>query len=312
MRRGDLAVAETGSAAETTRLGSWSQRALHLARFSILLWLVDFALSIGSQLTLTNTPSRTMILLVISVVLESIAATLLAAAFCLASKKRVAILLPIVAVVAALLDGMVRIRALSDPSGIVPDYPQANVTWIGSAIVIWLYHLMIVALLILSNRRSLVIFTVLSIVVCLLGMIYIEVIGDDELAAAFFLLLFGLIALSATLNIAAFLEVGRFISKGRGEMHWLLRAIVSVIAGVLAPLSINCVVSLFGFDGFGVFFQIGLLILMLFTAASAVLIWEVLAKYCSTPPHRETRCRKCGYILRGLSEARCSECGEAI
>jgi drug/metabolite transporter (DMT)-like permease len=27
---------------------------------------------------------------------------------------------------------------------------------------------------------------------------------------------------------------------------------------------------------------------------------------------KETRCRKCGYILRGLSEPRCSECGEAI
>lgn len=27
---------------------------------------------------------------------------------------------------------------------------------------------------------------------------------------------------------------------------------------------------------------------------------------------RETRCRRCGYILRGLSEPRCSECGEDI
>ncbi len=26
----------------------------------------------------------------------------------------------------------------------------------------------------------------------------------------------------------------------------------------------------------------------------------------------ETRCRKCGYILRGISEPRCSECGEPI
>ena len=29
-------------------------------------------------------------------------------------------------------------------------------------------------------------------------------------------------------------------------------------------------------------------------------------------PHGETRCRKCGYILRGLTEPRCSECGERI
>ena len=26
----------------------------------------------------------------------------------------------------------------------------------------------------------------------------------------------------------------------------------------------------------------------------------------------ETRCRKCGYILRGLSEPRCPECGEPV
>ena len=26
----------------------------------------------------------------------------------------------------------------------------------------------------------------------------------------------------------------------------------------------------------------------------------------------ETRCRRCGYILRGLAEPRCSECGERI
>ncbi len=27
---------------------------------------------------------------------------------------------------------------------------------------------------------------------------------------------------------------------------------------------------------------------------------------------RETRCRKCGYVLRGISEPRCPECGERI
>ena len=26
----------------------------------------------------------------------------------------------------------------------------------------------------------------------------------------------------------------------------------------------------------------------------------------------ETRCRKCGYILRGITEPRCTECGERI
>ena len=30
------------------------------------------------------------------------------------------------------------------------------------------------------------------------------------------------------------------------------------------------------------------------------------------PRDTETRCRKCGYILRGISEPRCPECGERI
>jgi hypothetical protein len=29
-------------------------------------------------------------------------------------------------------------------------------------------------------------------------------------------------------------------------------------------------------------------------------------------PDEETRCRKCGYILRSITEPRCPECGERI
>lgn len=32
----------------------------------------------------------------------------------------------------------------------------------------------------------------------------------------------------------------------------------------------------------------------------------------TSPPLTDTLCRKCGYTLRGLSEPRCPECGEAI
>ena len=39
-----------------------------------------------------------------------------------------------------------------------------------------------------------------------------------------------------------------------------------------------------------------------------------IALYIATrgPRDPETRCRKCGYILRGISEPRCPECGERI
>ena len=35
-------------------------------------------------------------------------------------------------------------------------------------------------------------------------------------------------------------------------------------------------------------------------------------RYGPRPVDGETRCRKCGYILRGITELRCSECGEKI
>jgi hypothetical protein len=45
-----------------------------------------------------------------------------------------------------------------------------------------------------------------------------------------------------------------------------------------------------------------------------IVCWVILTRiYPPMPiPDPETRCRKCGYILRGLSEPRCSECGEVI
>jgi len=45
-------------------------------------------------------------------------------------------------------------------------------------------------------------------------------------------------------------------------------------------------------------------------ALSAVLIWQFMNKH--RPEDHETRCRKCRYILRGITEPRCPECGERI
>ena len=45
--------------------------------------------------------------------------------------------------------------------------------------------------------------------------------------------------------------------------------------------------------------------------ATALVGWLVLALN-ERARLDETRCRKCGYILRGLSEPRCPECGERI
>ena len=41
-------------------------------------------------------------------------------------------------------------------------------------------------------------------------------------------------------------------------------------------------------------------------------VYGLLTWYCGPLTDSETRCRKCGYILRGISEPRCPECGERI
>ncbi len=46
-------------------------------------------------------------------------------------------------------------------------------------------------------------------------------------------------------------------------------------------------------------------------SAAACFGWFLLWLSVRRGDH-ETRCRKCGYILRGLREPRCSECGEPI
>ena len=38
----------------------------------------------------------------------------------------------------------------------------------------------------------------------------------------------------------------------------------------------------------------------------------VLVTVCEKRGDGELRCRRCGHVLRGLSEPRCPECGEAI
>ena len=45
----------------------------------------------------------------------------------------------------------------------------------------------------------------------------------------------------------------------------------------------------------------------------AVIVYHYLTrKYVGIGFDKETHCRKCGYILKGITEPRCSECGEQI
>ncbi len=40
--------------------------------------------------------------------------------------------------------------------------------------------------------------------------------------------------------------------------------------------------------------------------------WLALRRSLVDTFHTETRCRKCGYILKGITEPRCPECGTRI
>jgi hypothetical protein len=112
-------------------------------------------------------------------------------------------------------------------------------------------------------------------------------------------------------------------------MHWFWRATIGIVAGcVYAGLSItaferpherlaNTVVSLLGSAlqqrgwrlGVGVAVAYFLPVLLLAFGIYGLLTRRFGPK---TFADNETHCRKCGYILRGISEPRCSECGELI
>ncbi len=91
------------------------------------------------------------------------------------------------------------------------------------------------------------------------------------------------------------------------ERAWL-RIIVSVVVGVALYLG-GSVVAFSAESGPLRFAVLGIFTVLAGPAAAAVLV------YVLTPKERldgHTRCGKCGYILKGLTEPRCSECGERI
>jgi len=93
-------------------------------------------------------------------------------------------------------------------------------------------------------------------------------------------------------------------------MHWFWRAAIAVgigsglgvsflvfVAQALTPVVPDLVEAVLVIGSY-----------VLATTATLVIL-----RYRPTgPTDSETRCRKCGYILRGISEPRCPECGEVV
>ncbi|MCH8851060.1 MAG: hypothetical protein IID41_00245 [Planctomycetes bacterium] len=95
------------------------------------------------------------------------------------------------------------------------------------------------------------------------------------------------------------------------ERAWL-RIIVSAIVAGVASLALYAVGSKTLFPVGAGYSSVLFLIFTGFFAgpAAATVLAHVLTPKVILDGH--TRCGKCGYILKGLTEPRCSECGERI
>ena len=108
-------------------------------------------------------------------------------------------------------------------------------------------------------------------------------------------------------------------------MHWFCRATIAVVLGgvVLTP-ALYVLAHHYGgphyplaqrYIRFTMLGDLGFYMnLFLFWAvplsAVPVVTYALLTRWFGPKP--KTRCRKCGYILKGITEPRCSECGERI
>ena len=100
-------------------------------------------------------------------------------------------------------------------------------------------------------------------------------------------------------------------------MHWFWRATLAVAINVASFFGVRFVVpiiisSIRPSSTEVWIIEMSALVLL---AVVGISVYGILTYHFHPKKHfldGETRCRKCGYILRGISEPRCSECGERI
>jgi len=107
--------------------------------------------------------------------------------------------------------------------------------------------------------------------------------------------------------IFALLPAYALLPPTKIERAWL-RILVAVIGGGIASVVFSNVVRALIFTVGGAWF-FSFIALLVGPTFAAVLV-DMLTP--SGPKDGHTRCGKCGYILKGLTEPRCSECGERI
>jgi len=98
----------------------------------------------------------------------------------------------------------------------------------------------------------------------------------------------------------------------RAILHWFWRGLIAVVLAFAANMVISFLLGRLVSPGtwsqWPFFVSVAVSRL-----AIAVAIYGVLThKYGHRVADDETRCRACDYILRGIPEPRCPECGEVI
>jgi hypothetical protein len=115
-------------------------------------------------------------------------------------------------------------------------------------------------------------------------------------------------------------------------MHWFWRALIAMILGYFAytvatvvfhiippnnPLKsmgfrIWSPISFAAYGGGNYLYVFPLQVVCYFVVPTTVSLVTYAFLTRRKPPLPETSCRKCGYILKGITEPRCPECGEKI
>ena len=98
-------------------------------------------------------------------------------------------------------------------------------------------------------------------------------------------------------------------------MHWFWRGMIAVVAGMLGGAVVGywAVYAELGPEGHIHGGAQDIFLYMVGIGPIAVVVFAFLTRrYRPVWADRETRCRKCHYILKGVTEPRCPECGERI
>jgi hypothetical protein len=115
----------------------------------------------------------------------------------------------------------------------------------------------------------------------------------------------------------------------KARLHWFWRGAIATLIGAgclcafgwlnkVAGYPVASLVDEIGYAGrrIGIVdnfdFAVWFFIWGLPTSFGTLLADGLLTRWLGSHADGELHCRKCGYILRGISEPRCPECGEAI